>query len=52
MTGAELTLVSVTTIILGFFLGLIAESLPPAWCGDGIEGRWHHVGVVTVDKEV
>lgn len=29
MTGAEVTLVSVTIIILGFLVGLIAKSLPP-----------------------
>jgi hypothetical protein len=29
MTAAELTVVSITIIIVGFFLGLIAESLPP-----------------------
>ncbi len=30
MTGAELTLVSVIIIIVGFLLGLVADSLPPA----------------------
>ncbi len=29
MTAAELTVVSITVIIVGFFLGLIAKSLPP-----------------------
>jgi len=29
MTPGELTLVSVIIIIVGFFLGLIIESLPP-----------------------
>jgi hypothetical protein len=29
MTAAELTVVSIIIIIVGFFLGLIAESLPP-----------------------
>lgn len=31
MTGAELTLVSTTIIVLGFFVGLIANSLPPGY---------------------
>jgi hypothetical protein len=29
MTAAELTFVSVIIIIVGFFLGLIIETLPP-----------------------
>jgi hypothetical protein len=29
MTAAELTVVSIIIIIVGVFLGLIAESLPP-----------------------